>query len=559
MSESKPKILIIDDEPNNHRVYQRVLEPLDLDITSALSGQKGLEVAHMHDFFLILMDVQMPNMDGFETASLILDHPKTSHIPVIFITAYAKDEAFKFKGYQSGAVDYLTKPINNKFLLSKVTVFLDLHQQKQQLQATLARLELANSQLAAEMAERQQAEQEKEKMQAYLYQSSKMESIGTLAGGVAHNFNNILSAVIGYLELTLLTLPAGQQERSDIENSLHAAQRAAALSTMMLQFVGQGKVDLNWLEINGFFKEIVNILKPQINSQIDLRYENSAEIFIKADLAEMHQLMVNLVINSAEAIGEEKGVITLQYGQRFFSEQELELPHMQTAFVAGEYVYITVSDNGIGLNQEVMERAFEPFFTTKFTGRGMGLATVLGIMRIHKGAIFIQQNPTGHGAVVTVLFPVVGRPEISQESIEDDLGQNNNFSGTVLVVGSDQMWREVSESCLSRMGFETQIINNQDVLNYCEKNSPHLALVLMDISDDNANILKSCEVIREKSQVPVILVMENIQNIKKQLMDNLLDSNIGVLEKPYSLKELKNLIAKIVSPNWRKFPNTGDK
>ncbi|MCK5201252.1 MAG: response regulator [Spirochaetales bacterium] len=134
MAETKPKILIVDDEPNNQRSYERILEPLNLDIEKALSGHKALEVAYMHDFFLILMDVQMPDMDGFETASLILEHPKTRHIPVIFITAMAKDDTFEFEGYKRGAVDYMTKPINDDILRSKIKIFLELYRQKKQLQ-----------------------------------------------------------------------------------------------------------------------------------------------------------------------------------------------------------------------------------------------------------------------------------------------------------------------------------------------------------------------------------------------------------------------------------------
>ncbi|MCP4116417.1 MAG: PAS domain S-box protein [Desulfobacteraceae bacterium] len=132
---TKSIILIVDDEPNNHRVYESILEPLNLEIVNAMSGQKALEVAHRYDFFLILMDVQMPNIDGFEAAGLILGHPKTSHIPVIFITAIARDEIFEFKGYKSGAVDYLVKPINDDILRCKVNVFLKMNQQRKELQA----------------------------------------------------------------------------------------------------------------------------------------------------------------------------------------------------------------------------------------------------------------------------------------------------------------------------------------------------------------------------------------------------------------------------------------
>lgn len=131
MVSTNPKILIVDDEPNNLRVYERTLASLDINIVKANSGQEALAVAHKFDFALILMDVQMPCMDGFETASLILDHPKTCHIPIIFITAFARDETFEFKGYATGAVDYLVKPINEDVVRSKVSIFLELHKEKQ--------------------------------------------------------------------------------------------------------------------------------------------------------------------------------------------------------------------------------------------------------------------------------------------------------------------------------------------------------------------------------------------------------------------------------------------
>ncbi|OUS29724.1 hypothetical protein A9Q99_08600 [Gammaproteobacteria bacterium 45_16_T64] len=133
----KAKILIVDDEPNNHIVYERILAPLKLEFVKALSGQQALSVAHKYNFFLILMDVQMPGMDGFETASLILNHPKTSHIPIIFITAFARDESLEFRGYASGAVDFMVKPINDDVLRSKVKIFLSLFNERIQLKSAL--------------------------------------------------------------------------------------------------------------------------------------------------------------------------------------------------------------------------------------------------------------------------------------------------------------------------------------------------------------------------------------------------------------------------------------
>ncbi|OUS03802.1 hypothetical protein A9Q81_06640 [Gammaproteobacteria bacterium 42_54_T18] len=133
----KAKILIVDDEPNNHLVYERILAPLNLDFVKALSGQEALDVAHKYNFFLILMDVQMPGMDGFETASLIIEDPKTSHIPIIFITDFSRDESLELRGYASGAVDFMVKPVNDDILRSKVKVFLSLSNERIQLKSAL--------------------------------------------------------------------------------------------------------------------------------------------------------------------------------------------------------------------------------------------------------------------------------------------------------------------------------------------------------------------------------------------------------------------------------------
>lgn len=148
MSDNQMKILIVDDELNNHRAYRKILEPLDIEIIEAHSGQDALAKAWLHDYVLILMDVQMPGMDGFEAATLILDHPKTSHIPVIFITAIAKTDTFEFKGYQSGAVDYMTKPINDNILLSKVKVFIDLYLERISCQSALEEISLLRNYLS---------------------------------------------------------------------------------------------------------------------------------------------------------------------------------------------------------------------------------------------------------------------------------------------------------------------------------------------------------------------------------------------------------------------------
>lgn len=133
MNNMSQKLLLVDDNLSNLRVYERILEDLNIVIVKALSGEEALDLALEETFFLILMDVQMPGMDGFETASFLINHPKTKHTPIIFITAIAKDESLVLKGYERGAIDYITKPINEVILRNKVEVFLKLHEQQQAL------------------------------------------------------------------------------------------------------------------------------------------------------------------------------------------------------------------------------------------------------------------------------------------------------------------------------------------------------------------------------------------------------------------------------------------
>ncbi|MCJ8272810.1 MAG: response regulator, partial [Psychrosphaera sp.] len=195
MSEIRPQILVVDDEPNNHVVYDRILAPLQLELVKALSGHQALSIAHKHDFFLILMDANMPGMDGFETASLILEHPKTSHIPIIFITAFTKDEIFEFKGYASGAVDYMTKPINDEVLRQKVGVFHQLYRERTQLKQALEKIERQKAALTRKTQDLEQRNREIMATQKKLLLSEKLAQLGNLMAGVAHELNNPVNLV----------------------------------------------------------------------------------------------------------------------------------------------------------------------------------------------------------------------------------------------------------------------------------------------------------------------------------------------------------------------------
>src|SRR5215213_9454437 len=261
LSEQPINILLVDDRPENLLALEALLQPLGYHLIKASSGQEALRCALQYDFAVILLDVQMPNIDGFETAELIRSRELSRSTPIIFLTAVSTSELHIAKGYLAGAVDYLLKPLLPEILLAKVAIFVDLYtktaevrQQSQQLQATIGTLEReiaereraeaalrqardeleqrvrertaglaeANQALRAEIAERK-------RLEGQLIQSQKMESIGRLAGGIAHDFNNLLMAISGYAELVADALPAEHIAHADLHEIRKAAGRAGSL------------------------------------------------------------------------------------------------------------------------------------------------------------------------------------------------------------------------------------------------------------------------------------------------------------------------------------------
>ena len=249
MNEQQPKLLIVDDRPENLVAMERVLRKLDTEIFKADSGNAALSLTLRHDFALVLLDVQMPIMDGFEVASLMHDNEATRHVPIIFVTAINKDEAHEFRGYQAGAVDYLFKPVNPDILTSKVHVFLELYRQKQALDV-MDELKRSQAELQREIAERNRSEAQLREREEQLRQSQKMEAVGVLAGGVAHEFNNLLQAIGGYAKFAMDSLVPDEQPYQDLVEIVKATKRATTLTRGLLGFSRQGVIQPQHIKPN---------------------------------------------------------------------------------------------------------------------------------------------------------------------------------------------------------------------------------------------------------------------------------------------------------------------
>lgn len=239
-----------------------------------------------------------------------------------------------------------------------------------------------------------------------LLEAQRLESLSVLAGGVAHDFNNLLATIIGYASLALSHLPTGSPVRADVEQIEVAGQRAAELTRQMLAYSGAGQMTMAALDLAAVLREVGGLLEPQ-QPELVVRYEIEDRIpLVSGDSAQMGQLVLNLLKNAVEAIGDEPGTITLRALAVDLSRQQLDAYDLGQTLAAGRYVLVEVEDSGCGMDEPTRARAFDPFFTTKFTGRGLGLSAVLGIVRGHGGAIRVTSAP-GTGATVAIVLPAV--------------------------------------------------------------------------------------------------------------------------------------------------------
>ena len=299
----------------------------------------------------------------------------------------------------------------------------------------------------------QEVRREEERLEhaRQMQEAQRLESLGVMAGGITHDFNNLLTPILGEAQLALLDLPPDSPVRPRIEQIHQAAKRAAALTRQMLAYSGQGPVLVEPVAVSRLVEEMGQLLEGAVSGKAALVYDLSDDLpSVEADVAQLSQVVMNLITNATEAVREGAGRITLRAGI-------VEAEQVDRRFVVGKvepkalkYVFFEVSDDGCGMNAETQSKIFDPFFTTKFTGRGLGLAAVLGIVRSHDGMIEIDSE-LGRGTRFRVLLPAAKRvaaaPEIQATPVEEWRG-----SGTVLVVDDDEGVRDLLDETLRRAG-----------------------------------------------------------------------------------------------------------
>jgi PAS domain S-box-containing protein len=399
-----------------------------------------------------------------------------------------------------------------------------------------------------DITDRKKAEQEKADMERQMFHVQKLESLGVLAGGIAHDFNNLLMGIMGNAELLGMMVPNSPELLQLAANIIKTANKAADLCKHMLAYSGKGKLVTTNIDLSATVTEMLSMLNVSLTKHIELRCELAQELpLISGDDSQISQVIMNLVINAAEAIEQDGGTVTIKTGVQECTSDDLKESYMDWEPQPGTYVFLEVSDTGCGMDDTIINRLFDPFFTTKFTGRGLGMAAVLGIVRGHNGCIKIDSTP-GQGTAIRVLFPISKEMEQTEETPSLPLPQDSKMklTGAVMLVDDEQSLLDIGKNMLEIMGFS--VITAQNGAEAIEKFKRYHQLircVILDLTmprmDGKSVLLKLKDIAPD---VKVIMCSgydtENIKTSCEKLGAS------AYLQKPYQLYDLQQAITSVL-------------
>ena len=642
-------VLVVDDNPGNRDLLERMLLRQGLRVQTAPDGEAALRAIAERRFDLILLDLMMPGMDGITALTRIKSDPQWSGIPVIMLSAI--DETSRvIQCLEVGAEDYVVKPFDPVLLLARLRSTLErsrlrvaetmrarelerayekLRENEQRLQESEERLRLATE--AAEvgiwyyyfkqnlvhmtpgckrlfglpeddepltfeqtlqsvhpedrdrvLAETRRAleneseydcefrvtwpddsvrwlssrglaqchgaaremrlagvvldiTQRKQAEEAVL-QAHKLESIGLLAGGIAHDFNNLLTGIIGSASFVMDDLPDDDPNAEMLRNVVNAGERAADLTRQLLAYSGKGKFTVQKLNLSKLVEEIAVLLRASISRSVTLdRHLDEHLPRVEVDSSQIQQIIMNLVINGSEAIAGE-GFVRISTGCVTLAAAGREAFVVGEDIAPGKYVCLEVTDTGVGMSKEVLGKIFEPFFTTKFTGRGLGLAAVFGIVRGHDGALEVRSTP-GSGSTFRVYLPPAPGEEIDQPQPDTKILFVDD-EAVVLVMGS---------TALERAGYQVlRASNGEEAIHLFLTNHHRIPLVILDLAMPGLTGFETYH--RLKALNPKVRIVLSSGYCEEDVLARYPGEKMdGLLQKPYSAASLVARVKELLS------------
>lgn len=384
-----------------------------------------------------------------------------------------------------------------------------------------------------DVTERKRAEEEKRVLEEQLHQSRKMEAVGQLAGGVAHNFNNLLQAIIGFSEM--IATESDDPDIAELAERIElAGRRGADLTRQLLAFSRKGRYSFRELDVHDVIGEVVKLVAATIDRRIRIECNfNAGDSYVKGDDSLLMHAILNLVINARDALPA-GGRITIETGNISFSDKDLA----ELALSPGRHVFVSVADNGVGMDNLLKDRIFDPFFTTKEVdkGTGLGLSCVYGCVKSHFGDISVK-SAVGKGSVFTIFLPVAsGAPAVSTAGPAAPMRRVGG--GRVLVIDDDEDVRLLAGLNLKSGGFESVAFSDPErALAYYKKESGAIDLVLLDITMPQVDGRECIRRLREIDPRARILVMSGhaVESVARELRGA---ETTGFIQKPWEKSQL---------------------
>jgi CheY-like chemotaxis protein len=513
MKEAMPSVLVVDDSPKIVDLLVNTLKD-DYRLEIAQSGPKALDYAKNHDPDLILLDIMMPEMDGFEVCSRLKAIPQTKDIPVVFLTAMSETDD-KTRGFEIGAADYITKPFRPAEVKARVRAHLTLKEMREKIQ--------------------QQALQSME----LVHQNQKIEAMGTLAGGIAHDFNNLLMGIQGRASLMLMDVDPSHSFYEHLKGIEAYVNSAANLTKQLLGFARKGKYEVRSTDLNELIKKTLRVFgRTKKELKIHCRFQEDlwpGEI----DQEQIEQVMMNLYINAWQAMPE-GGELHLETQNTELDQEFAKLFSVKE----GKYVKISVNDNGIGMDEVTRQRIFDPFYTTKVMGRGtgLGLASTYGIIKNHDGIIDVYSEK-GEGTTFNIYLPASDKCVSAERQSTGEIAAG---AETVLLVDDDDMIVMVGEQMLSRLGYKVIIAKGgREAIERYRENQQKIDMVILDMIMPDVGGKMAYEKLKEINPAIKVLLSSGY-SITGQAQEILDKGCNGFIQKPFNLKGLSLKLREIL-------------
>jgi len=391
--------------------------------------------------------------------------------------------------------------------------------------------------VARDITQRKRVEEEKQRYEEQLRQTQKLESLCVMASGFAHDFNNLLMSILGNVGVALANTPESSPSHENLINIKNVTRKATEMAGQMLAYAGKGGFNVQPLDLNEVIREMAPHLEESTSKTIAIHYDLAAELpSVKADPTHVRQVVTGLLTNAAEAIGDDRGFVLISTQAADRLPNDIDLSYVDEGAIYDGFVSLEVSDTGCGMDEETAKKIFDPFYSTKFTGRGMGLAAVLGIIRRNHGAVAVR-SIVGEGTEFAIYLPATDVPAEKSRPLNAEVPIWRG-SGTILVVDDEESVRNAVKIMLQFGGFDVITASDgEEALHVFERRSEEIKLIVLDLTMPRMSgdeVLRQLEKIRRDIKVLLSSGLGE-QDVLERFRDR---RSVAFIQKPYRLDQL---------------------